>query len=125
MKNKTEMICGCASVHEEVLERVRGSITDDLLLMKMSEIFKAMNDPTRLKIINALLLTEMCTCDMAAFMNMSQPAVSHHLKALRQGGLIKYRRDGKNVYYSLDDEHVVVLFKNALEHALEYAAKEK
>jgi len=120
MTNKEKSAsCSCTVIHEEVLERVRGSITDKAVLRRMSEIFKAMSDPTRLVIINALLLAEMCTCDVAALMNMSQPAVSHHLKALRQSGLIKYRRDGKIVYYSLNDDHVGLLFQYGLEHASE------
>ena len=118
-KNEIGTLCSCTIIHEDVLERVRDSMTDDAVLKRMAEIFKAMNDPTRLKIINALLLAEMCTCDVAALMNMSQPAVSHHLKALRQSGLIKYRRDGKIVYYSLNDAHIGILFKNGLEHASE------
>ena len=112
-------LCGNTVIHEDILEKVRGGLTDDKLLRKMAEMFKVMNDPTRLKIINALLLSEMCVCDVAALLDMTQPAISHHIKILRQSGLIRYRRDGKVVYYSLDDEHVGVLFQNGLEHALE------
>ena len=112
-------LCEVTIIHEDILEKVRVGLTDEKLLHKMAEMFKVMNDPTRLKIINALLLSEMCVCDIAALMDMTQPTISHHLKTLRQSELIKYRRDGKMVYYSLDDEHISVLFQNGLEHALE------
>ena len=112
-------ICEVTIIHEDVLEKVRSGLTEDNYLHKMAEMFKVMNDPTRLKIINALLLSEMCVCDIAALMDMTQPTISHHLKILRQCELIKYRRDGKIVYYSLDDEHISILFRNGLEHALE------
>ena len=113
--------CEVTIIHEDILEKVRVGLTDENHLRKMAEMFKVMNDPTRLKIINALLLSEMCVCDIAALMDMTQPTISHHLKILRQSELIKYRRDGKVVYYSLDDEHISILFQNGLEHALERA----
>jgi len=112
-------ICEITIIHEDVLEKVRSGLTNENTLRKMAEMFKVMNDPTRLKIINALMLSEMCVCDIAALMDMTQPTISHHLKVMRQGELIKYRRDGKVVYYSLDDEHISILFQNGLEHALE------
>ena len=117
--NKDSPLCGTTFINETAIEKVRVGLTDERLLKKMAEIFKVMNDPARLKIINALLLSEMCVCDISALMDMTQPAVSHHLKILRQSGHIKYRREGKIVYYSLDDEHIGVLFQNVLEHALE------
>ena len=117
--NVTEAVCAITVIHEDVLERVRSELTEEKALRRMAEMFKVMNDPTRLKIVNALLLSEMCVCDIAALMDMTQPTISHHLKVLRQRELIKYRREGKVVYYSLDDEHIGVLFQNALDHAME------
>jgi len=117
--NDDMAFCGVTIIHEDIVEKVRNGLNDDKLLQKMAEMFKVMNDPTRLKIINALLLSEMCVCDIAALMDMTQPTISHHLKILRQSGYIKYRREGKVVYYSLDDEHIGVLFQNGLEHAFE------
>ena len=111
--------CDVTIIHEEVLEKARVGLTDESHLRKMAEMFKVMNDPTRLKIINALLISEMCVCDIAALMEMSQPSVSHHLKVMRQSELIKYRREGKTVCYSLDDEHIGLLFQTGLEHARE------
>ncbi|MCL1834631.1 MAG: metalloregulator ArsR/SmtB family transcription factor [Oscillospiraceae bacterium] len=112
-------LCAVTVIHEDVLNKVRAGLTEQKHLRRMAEMFKVMNDPTRLKIVNALLIAEMCVCDIAALMGMTQPSISHHLKVLRQSELIKYRREGKVVYYSLDDEHVGVLFQNALEHASE------
>jgi ArsR family transcriptional regulator len=94
-------------------------LTDDDHLVKIAELFKALSDPTRLKIVNALILSEMCVCDISALLNMNQPAISHHLKVLRQTQLIKYRRNGKIVYYSLDDEHIAPLFKQGHAHVFE------
>ena len=117
--NGDSMICDVTIIHEDILEKVRIGLTDEIHLRKMAEMFKVMNDPTRLKIINALLLSEMCVCDIAALMEMTQPSISHHLKVMRQSELIKYRREGKVVYYSLDDEHIGLLFQTGLDHAQE------
>ena len=112
-----EAVCACTLVHEEAVAKVRAKISGDALLKKTAELFKALDDPTRLKIINALMLAELCVCDIAAVMDMTQPAVSHHLKVLRQLQLVKYRRDGKTVYYQLDDKHVYNIFHQGLLHA--------
>jgi ArsR family transcriptional regulator len=113
-------LCSCAVIHEDVITRVKDGLSDEAKLKRAAEMFKAVSDPTRLKIINALVLSEMCVCDIAALMEMTQPAVSHHLKVLRQLQLVKYRRDGKVVYYELDDEHVRNVFYQGLLHASEY-----
>jgi len=116
--NETDL-CKVTVIHDDIVQKARSGLTDEIFLRKMAEMFKVLNDPTRLKLINALLISEMCVCDIAALMEMTQPTISHHLKIMRQSELIKYRRDGKIVYYSLDDEHISVLFQNGLEHALE------
>ena len=118
-KGEDDALCSCTIIHENILNKVRGEMTDDGHLFKIAELFKAMDDPTRLKIINAIMLSEMCVCDIAALLSMNQPAISHHLKVLRQAQLIKYRREGKIVYYSLDDEHVELLFRQGLAHVLD------
>jgi ArsR family transcriptional regulator len=117
-----EVLCHCTVIHENVLRQVRAGLTDETRLQRVAELFKALNDPSRLKIINALLLAEMCVCDLGVLLDMSQPAVSHHLRVLRQAQLVKYRRDGKVVYYSLDDEHVHNIFYQGLLHASEQEA---
>ncbi|MDR3242412.1 MAG: metalloregulator ArsR/SmtB family transcription factor [Clostridiales Family XIII bacterium] len=105
-------------IHEDVIDVVRGGLSTDSELQKIAELFKVLNDPSRLKIINALILSEMCVCDIAALLDMTQPAISHHLKVLRQTQLVKYRRDGKIVYYALDDEHVENVFRQGMLHII-------
>ncbi|MDR3136313.1 MAG: metalloregulator ArsR/SmtB family transcription factor [Coriobacteriales bacterium] len=119
MPRDDDALCSCAVLHEDIIRQVRAGLSGDEQLRKAAEMFKAVSDPTRLKIINALILAEMCVCDIAALMDMTQPAVSHHLKVLRQLHLVKYRRKGKAVYYQLDDEHVHNVFYQGLMHANE------
>ena len=109
-----DALCGVTIIHEDILEKARIEMTGQTQLVQVAEFFKAFADPTRLRIINALLIAEMCVCDIAALLNMTQPAISYHLKTLRQTQLIKYRRDGKIVYYSLNDEHIELLFRQGL-----------
>lgn len=112
-------VCSCNIIHEDIVNVARKNMTNDTSIYNMAEFFKVLNDPTRLKIINALILSEMCVCDISALLGMNQPAISHHLKVLRQSKLIKYRRDGKIVYYSLDDEHIKPIFNQCLNHVNE------
>ena len=111
-------VCADTLVHEEAVGRVLAKIADDASLKRAAEVFKALSDPTRLKIINALMLSELCVCDIASLMGMTQPAVSHHLKVLRNLGLAQYRRDGKTVYYTLDGKHIRTLFQQGLVHVM-------
>ena len=105
------------TVAAKTVAAVRKGLPGDAALADSAELFKVLGDPTRLKIVSSLLLEEMCVCDVAAVMGMSQPAVSHHLKVLKAARLVKYRRDGKQIYYSLDDEHVTNIFYQGLLHA--------
>ena len=114
-----DALCSCTVIHEDIISRVKAGLSSAEQLKKMAEMFKAVSDPTRLKIINALILSEMCVCDISALLGMPQPAISHHLKVLRQLQLVKYRREGKIVYYELDDEHVRNVFYQGLLHASE------
>lgn len=116
---KENAVCNITIIHEDILEKVKKEMTDDDILFNMAAEFKVLSDPTRLKIINALMLSEMCVCDISALLNMSQPAISHHLKSLRQTHLIRYRRDGKIAYYSLENEHIQLLFSQCLTHVTE------
>ncbi|MCL2078639.1 MAG: metalloregulator ArsR/SmtB family transcription factor [Oscillospiraceae bacterium] len=117
--NALEPVCADTVIHEDTVRRVKAGLSDTGQLKTTAEMFKAFGDPTRLRIINALILSEMCVCDIAALLEMTQPAVSHHLKILRQLQLVKYRKDGKAVYYELDDEHVRNMFYQGLLHASE------
>lgn len=109
-------LCNCTIIHEDIIETVKKEITDDEKLYNMSEFFRMFGDGTRLKIINALMLSEMCVCDISALVGMNQSAVSHHLKILRDSRVIKFRREGKIVYYSLCDEHINLIFNQGLTH---------
>ncbi|MDR2485446.1 MAG: metalloregulator ArsR/SmtB family transcription factor [Treponema sp.] len=92
---------------------------DEEVLLDLADLFKMFGDSTRIKIINALLHSEMCVCDIAALLGMTKSAISHQLRSLRQTKLVKFRREGKVVYYSLDDDHVNTIFDQGLLHVCE------
>nr|WP_226984226.1 metalloregulator ArsR/SmtB family transcription factor [Halothermothrix orenii] len=92
---------------------------NDEIINRLAELFKTMSDPTRVKIIYALRERELCVCDISELLNMSPSAVSHQLRVLRNMNLVKYRKEGRSVFYSLDDDHVLTLFSQGLEHVLE------
>jgi DNA-binding transcriptional ArsR family regulator len=92
---------------------------DDDTLLNLADLFKVFSDSTRVKIVSALLLSEMCVCDIAVLLGMSKSSISHQLRALRLSRLVKNRRDGKVVYYSLADEHVASIFAQGMSHVSE------
>ena len=104
---------------------VKKRMPDDETLYDLSDFFKMLGDSTRVKIMWALDENEMCVCDIAALLNMSKSAISHQLKSLRQADLVKFRRDGKVVYYSLKDDHVRDIFEKGMEHIKEKYVLEK
>jgi len=108
--------CDVLSINHEAVNRVKKEMLDDDTVRDMADIFKGLGDPNRVKIIHCLAREELCVCDLAQLLRMSISAVSHQLRALRDRRLVKYRRDGKIVYYSLDDAHIVTLFKQCLDH---------
>lgn len=112
-------ICNCSVIHEDVLLNVKKNMPEEQKLYDLAELFKALGDNTRVKILYALLNSEMCVCDIAALLGMTQSAISHQLRVLKQSRLVKYRREGKIVYYSLDDEHVKHIFDQGLIHISE------
>ncbi len=114
--DKTVETCGIHEEHNDVIDKVRNKLPDDEVMFELSDFYKAFADSTRIKIMCALLETELCVCDISKIINISQSAVSHQLRVLRQARLVKYRKDGKTVYYSLDDHHVELLIKQGLEH---------
>ncbi|MDR0663216.1 MAG: metalloregulator ArsR/SmtB family transcription factor [Spirochaetaceae bacterium] len=111
--------CDCNVIHEEVVAAVRKKMPDDEVLLDLADLFKVFGDSTRVKIICALLRAEMCVCDIAVLLGMSKSAISHQLRTLRQTRLVKYRREGKVIYYSLEDEHVGNIFDQGLVHVSE------
>lgn len=115
----TTPVCQTTCVHEEAVNKVQQSMLPDEHLSSLSELFKILGDRTRMRILHALSHHELCVCDLVTIIGMSQPAVSHQLRLLRAAKVVRYRKVGKNVYYSLEDDHVTVLLSTALEHILE------
>lgn len=108
--------CDSNIIHEEIVSKVRKKLNKEKNLYSLSELFKVFGDFTRVKILWALKEEEMCVCDIAALLDMTQSAISHQLRVLRKSNLVKSRKDGKVVYYSLDDGHVEQIFNQALIH---------
>ena len=100
----------------ETVKRVKDNLLNDEEIFDLSELFKVFGDSTRMKIINALMMEELCVCDIAEITNSTPSAISHQLRVLKQANLVKYRRDGKTIYYSLSDNHVKTIFAQAKEH---------
>lgn len=111
--------CECEHTHENVLEKVRGMMPDEDVVYDVAELFKVFGDSTRTNILMALFESEMCVCDIGALFNMTKSAISHQLRILRQSKLVKSRKCGKEVFYSLADEHVIKIFEMAIEHVKE------
>lgn len=111
--------CDEPFVHEEIVGAVARKMPSDEILCDISELFKVFGDSTRVKILYALFEREMCVCDIAELISMTQSAVSHQLRILKQSRLVKGRREGKSVLYSLDDDHIQMIFDQALAHVLE------
>jgi len=114
--------CDCDVIHADVVDKVRNKIPDETDIYNLADFFKVLGDSTRAKIISALDISEMCVCDLAVLLNMTKSAISHQLRALRQANLVKQRREGKVVFYSLSDDHVKSVFELGLEHIKEKQA---
>lgn len=108
--------CKSHTVHEKVVNAVKKKMPSDELLYELADFFKVFGDSTRIKILSALISSEMCVCDLSVLLNMNQSAVSHQLRVLKQTRLVKYRRDGKVIYYSLKDEHIDTIFQQGFTH---------
>ena len=118
MVNKEQQVdrCDCEIIHEAVVSQVKKIMPQENILFDLAELFKVFGDSTRIRILWALDEAEMCVCDIACVLNMTQSAISHQLRILKQAKLVKNRRDGKIVYYSLDDEHVKHIIDQGLIH---------
>jgi ArsR family transcriptional regulator len=113
-------VCQTIEIHEEIIEKVHKNTPDEDTLNKLSDLFKVIGDKTRMKILYALMqVEEMCVCDISVVLGKTTSAVSHQLRVLRQANLVKYRKEGKVVYYSLNDEHVKELIEVGYIHATE------
>ena len=119
MKTYEPMCAEGSVIHEDVLARVREKMPDEEPVYEVSELFKVFGDSTRARIICALNIEEMCVCDLATLLNMTQSAISHQLRILKTARLVKSRKQGKIVYYSLDDAHIGDIFAKAFEHVME------
>jgi DNA-binding transcriptional ArsR family regulator len=117
--NNAVETCITKGIHRDTIRAVKRNMPDPIALYDVADLFKLFGDSTRLGILWALSESEMCVCDLCALLKMKQPAVSHQLKNLKQSRIIKARRDGKIVYYSLDDEHIRRLLNLGMEHIQE------
>ena len=111
--------CDFLFVHQEIVDRVNREMPAEETLFDLAELFKIFGDSTRVKILYALLESELCVCDLAKLMEVTQSAVSHQLRVLKASKLVKFRREGKTVYYSLADEHVSRILSQGMEHIAE------
>ena len=112
-------VCEVQCVHTDLISACINQIITSDQANHLAELFKTLGDSTRIRIMDALAKAEFCVCDLAALLNVSQSAISHQLRVLRNSNLVKYRREGKMVYYSLDDDHVLRLYSQGLEHVNE------
>lgn len=117
MENQIE--CQEEKVHNENIEFVRENMIDNYYSSKLSLLFKVFGDDTRVRILLSLLNKELCVCDISNLLNMTHSAISHQLKVLRDMDLVKTRKEGKEVYYSLGDSHVEVILNIGIEHIME------
>ena len=112
-------ICSCEMIHEALVERAQKNMRPEEEYQRLATLFKMFGDGTRVKILHALEQNELCVCDLAALLGMTKSAVSHQLKVLKDAQLVKFRRDGKNVYYTLKDDHVKTILEMGIEHIKE------
>uniref|UniRef100_A0A7C5V1M3 ArsR family transcriptional regulator n=1 Tax=Caldicellulosiruptor owensensis TaxID=55205 RepID=A0A7C5V1M3_9FIRM len=112
-------LCSCNVIHNDIVKKVKESLPTDETMFDLSEFFKVFSDSTRIKILSSLLVSEMCVCDLAAVLGTSQSAISHQLRLLKAFRLVKSRKAGKVVYYSLSDDHVKSIIELGLAHLSE------
>ena len=117
--SKNEFTCDCNIIHEKVVEAVRQGMPEEERFMDLADTFKIFSDSTRVKILYVLMQAEMCVCDISALIGMTKSSVSHQLRILKQSDLVKYRKDGRIVYYSIADEHVRSIFNEGMIHISE------
>ena len=117
-ENKIEEIEVCEHEHShgEIIEKVGKEMPSEDLIYDVAELFKVFGDSTRTKILTALFESEMCVCDIGRLLNMTKSAISHQLRILKQMDLVKNRRDGKTIYYSLADGHIVTILNQGMDH---------
>ena len=120
MPHETEQLaCDFMYVHDEIVQKVRQEMPDEDVLFDLNELFKVFGDSTRIRILYCLFASEMCVCDIATLLSMTQSAISHQLSVLKKSKLVKSRRDGKTIFYSLADSHVRAILDQGVEHVTE------
>jgi len=119
MAAKEDIVCDCEVIHGDIVNAVKNRMPDDQDIYDLSDFFKVLGDSTRMRIIWALDESEMCVCDIAVLLNMTKSAISHQLRALRNANLVKFRKEGKTVYYSLKDKHIRDIYEIGMEHIKE------
>ena len=112
-------ICDVVEVHEDLLKIVNDKMPDEMTLYDLAELFKVFGDSTRIRILFVLFEAEVCVCDLASVLNMTQSAISHQLRILKNNKLVKSRREGKSIFYSLADDHVRNIIAMGVEHVTE------
>lgn len=115
MKKRRD-VCDCDVLHEDVVRRISEQMPEQDEVAKLADFFKMFADDTRIRILWALEREEMCVCDLAVLLNLTKSAISHQLKSLRLSNLVKYRREGKSVFYSLADDHVKTILDQGYVH---------
>jgi len=113
------LLCTAEHQHDELLQHLKEITPSEDLLYDLAELYKVFGDSTRIRILYLLFESELCVCDIANMLNMSQSAVSHQLRILKQAKLVKFRREGKSIIYSLADEHVRSIINQGMEHVIE------
>ena len=116
---EADLCCDSCEVHENLVKIVNETMPDETELYDLAELFKVFGDSTRIKILYVLFESEMCVYDIAQLLGMTQSAISHQLQVLKKSKLVKYRRKGKTVFYSLADDHVHTIFGQGMEHVTE------
>lgn len=115
IKNQDDA-CQINCVHTDTVSTVKSAMAPTEQLFSLADLFKALGDSTRVRILNALMNAELCVCDLVEIIGMTQSAISHQLRVLRTAKIVKYRKEGKNVFYSLEDNHIQQLLVGGLEH---------
>ncbi len=118
-KDNSDLQCDSLQVHPDIVKGVKNDMADDEILYDLAEFYKVFADSTRIKILYALSKSEMCVCDIGQILSVSQSAVSHQLRVLKQMKLVKYRREGKSIFYSLSDSHIEQILNMGIEHICE------
>ena len=117
--NEKSPCCDITVIHEELVEQLRKTMPPEEELFNLAEFFKVFGDTTRIRILYALFQSEMCVCDIAHLLDMTQSAISHQLRVHKGAKLVRYRKEGRVVYYSLDDDHIKAIFDQGYQHIQE------